>query len=111
MSDWEILLTDQAELDLRKIYEYIAFKLLEPETAKKQYLRILEGIYKLDQMPKRHPLYDKEPWKSKGLRRKEVDHYSIFYIPFEKYNIVVIVVVSNIIYSGRNIEEILRENR
>lgn len=36
MSEWKVVYTEQAERDLRSIFEYIAFSLLEPEVAKNQ---------------------------------------------------------------------------
>ena len=35
MNSWEVVYTEHAENDLRDIFEYIAFSLLEPEIAKK----------------------------------------------------------------------------
>jgi len=35
MSSWKVVYTEHPERDLRHIYEYIAFSLLEVETAKK----------------------------------------------------------------------------
>ena len=34
---WEVFYTEQAENDLRNVFEYIAFTLLVPETAKNKY--------------------------------------------------------------------------
>jgi toxin ParE1/3/4 len=69
--------------NLRGIYEYIAFSLLEPATAKKQTRRIMDAAAKLKQMPLRHQLYQKEPWRSKGLRVLHIDNYLAFYLPIE----------------------------
>ena len=33
---WNVIYTEQAELDLRNIFEYIAYGLLAPDTAKNQ---------------------------------------------------------------------------
>ena len=38
MNEWSVQLSKQADIDLRKIYEYIAFTLLEPVTAGKSVL-------------------------------------------------------------------------
>ena len=78
MSTWEVVYTEQAENDLRGIYEYIAFTLLEPEIAKKQVKRIIEFTAKLNEMPFRYRLYEKEPWYGKGLRVLPVDNYLEF---------------------------------
>ena len=72
---WEVFYTEQAETDLRNVFEYIAFTLLVPGTAKKQVQRIMKEIAALDSMPFRYKLYHKEPWKSRGLRTFSVDNF------------------------------------
>ena len=47
MNFWKVVYTEQAEYDLREVYEYIAFSLLEPEIAKSQARRIIGAIAKL----------------------------------------------------------------
>ena len=41
---YEVTITEQANADLRKIYEYIAFELLSPENAAGQLDRLEENI-------------------------------------------------------------------
>ena len=38
---YEVITTDQADADLRGIYEYIAFELLSPDNAARQLCRLL----------------------------------------------------------------------
>ena len=38
-------------------------------------------ICRLDTMPERYRKYEKEPWKSRGLRVLPVDNYVVLYIP------------------------------
>lgn len=64
--------------------------LLVPETAKKQVMRILEQVEKLDDMPNRFPLFEKEPWRSRGLRKLIIDNYIAFYYPNELVKEVVV---------------------
>ena len=65
---YDVTLTEQAVLDLRGIYEYIAFELLEPEYAKGQIDRLEKHILDLANFPKKYREYDEEPWKSRGMR-------------------------------------------
>jgi toxin ParE1/3/4 len=44
---FRLLLTEQADSDLRGIYEYIAFNLLEPDIATRQLERIEDAILRL----------------------------------------------------------------
>lgn len=98
---YEVKFTNEAQTDLRSIFEYIAFQLQEPENAKRQFLRIEEMILSLDNMPERHRLYEREPWKSRGLRVLPIDNYVIFYIPDA---VTMIVTIIRIMYAGRDIE-------
>jgi toxin ParE1/3/4 len=66
--------------DLQQIYNYIAYELQSIINAENQLNRIQEEISKLDFMPESFRLYEKEPWKSRGLRFFSVDNYIVFYV-------------------------------
>ena len=78
---YEVELSEQADSDLRGIFEDIAFELQSPENASGQLDRLEEQILSLDTMPERYRKYEKEPWKSRGLRVLPVDNYVVLYIP------------------------------
>ena len=99
---FRVEVSEQAEADLRGIFEYIAFELQSPENAEGQLSRLEERILSLDEVPERYQRYEKEPWCSRGLRFLPVDNYVVFYIPDKKKQIVTII---RVMYSGRNIEE------
>lgn len=48
---YEVTTTEQAEADLRGIYEYIAFELLSPDNAVGQLERLEEHIIRLENFP------------------------------------------------------------
>lgn len=99
---FNVVVSIQAEEDLRGIFEYIAFELLSPENAEKQLERLEEQILSLDKMPEQFPRYGKEPWHSIGLHFVTVDNYIVFYLPdIEKQ----VVTIFRVMYSGRNIEK------
>ncbi|MCL2165068.1 MAG: type II toxin-antitoxin system RelE/ParE family toxin [Oscillospiraceae bacterium] len=102
---YEVQLTDEAKLDLRGIYEYIAYSLLEPMIAKIVKNRIVSGLKPLDKIPERYPIYQEEPWKNRGLRRINIGNYSGFFLIAEKS-----VRVIRILYGGRDIRTILNES-
>ena len=104
MKEWSVQISRQADIDLREIYEYIAMTLLEPITAWNLVRRIEKRISKLNTMPQSYAAYNKEPWKSCGLRRINEGKYAIFFVPTEKDHIVV---VTRIVYGDRDIERIL----
>lgn len=91
----------QADADLRGIYEYIAFTLLSAENAIGQLNRLEENIMKLEDMPERFRQYEKEPWRSRGMRFMPVDNYLVFYIPNRNTGIVTII---RVMYSGRDVD-------
>ncbi len=102
---YKIQLTERAMQDLRDIYEYIAFSLLEPGVAKKLKNRIVSGLNSLKEMPARYPVYQEEPWKSRGLRRINIGNYSGFYLVTDNA-----VQVIRIVYGGRDISIILENS-
>lgn len=88
---FEIEISDQADRDLRNIYEYIAFELQSPENAAGQLNRLEESIMGLDQMLERFREYENEPWHSRGLRIMPVDNYCVFYILDTKNSVVTLI--------------------
>ena len=104
---FEVEISDQAEADLRGIFEYIAFTLLAPENATGQLDRLENSILSLEQYPMRHRAYEKEPWHSRGLRVLSVDNYVVLYIPNEETKVVTVI---RVMYGGRNIDKELKEH-
>lgn len=102
---YKVELTKQADTDLRGIYEYIAFILLEPEQAVRQLIKIEKSIVSLNEMPERFRLLEKEPWRSRHVRQMPVDNFIVFYIPKVEDRIVSII---RIMYGGRDIDEQLK---
>ena len=98
---YEVELSEQADSDLRGIFEYIAFELQSPENASGQLERLEEQILSLDTMPERYRKYEKEPWKSRGLRVLPVDNYVVLYIPDSDKKVVTIL---RVMYAGRGID-------
>ena len=99
---YHVKITEQARLDLKMIYEYIANVLMSPVIAEKQYFRIEDAIYSLDKMPERFRQYEKEPWRSRNLRVMPVDNYIVFYIVDNGSRTATVI---RIMYSSRNIEK------
>ena len=103
---FEIEISAQADIDLRGIYEYIAFELQSPENASGQLDRLEAGILAPDQMPERFREYEKEPWHSRGLRIMPVDNYCVLYIPNKETQVATII---RVMYGGRDIDAQLRK--
>ena len=98
---YEVITTDQADADLRGIYEYIAFELLSPDNAAGQLERLEEYIIGLEKFPEKFRPYEKEPWNSRGLRAMPVDNYLVFYIPNKDIGIVTVI---RVMYVGRDVD-------
>ena len=98
---YEVITTDQADADLRGIYEYIAFELLSPDNAAGQLDRLEEHIIGLEKFSGKFRLYEKEPWHSRGLRGMPVDNYLVFYILDKDAGIVTVI---RVIYAGRDVD-------
>ena len=98
---YEVEVSEQADRDLREIFENIAFELQSPENAIGQLDRLEEQILSLDAMPKRYRKYEKEPWKSRELHILSVDNYVILYIPNSDKKVVTIL---RVMYAGRDID-------
>ena len=76
-------------------------ELQSPENARGQLDRLEEQILSLDTMPERYRKYEKEPWKSRGLRVLPVDNYVVLYIPDSDKKVVTIL---RVMYAGRDID-------
>lgn len=98
---YEIIITGQADTDLRGIYEHIAFELLSPDNAAGQLDRLEKCITELGNFPEKLRLYEKDPWRGRGLRVMPVDNYLVFYIPDREAGIVA---VTRVMYAGREID-------
>ena len=97
---YEVEVSEQADSDLRGLLDYISFELHSPEHASGQLDRLEEQILSLDTMPERYRKYEKEPWKSRGLRVLPVDNYVVLYIPDSDKKVVTIL---RVMYAGRDI--------
>ena len=104
MKRWNITVTPEFRDDVRNIYSYIANELLEPASAKNVADRILKAVASLSELPLRYPLYEKEPWQSRGLRKLTVGNYIVFYLANEETGTVIVL---HVFYAGRNVEKCL----
>lgn len=104
---YDVFTTEQAVVDLRSIFEYIAYHLEAATNAFRQLDRLEKAIQSLNEMPERFHLYDKEPWKSRNLRIMPVDHYLVFYITEKKSKRVTVI---RIMYGKRDIDQQIKDS-
>lgn len=100
MKQYNIYVLDDAENDLDNIYRHIAFKLGEPETAERQYNRILKKLGDLEYLPERIKIMDNKAGEKLKLRRLLIDNYSIIF-RIDNNNVYVV----NVICNASDIEE------
>jgi toxin ParE1/3/4 len=103
---YEIEISEEAEADLRSIFEYILYELHSPQSAIRQLEQLEESIMNLDQMPERFHLYEKQPWHNRGLRIMPVDNYCVLYITDKEKALVTII---RVMYGGRDMDAQLKK--
>lgn len=101
----EVVYSTSAEEDLENIYDYVSVDLMNPETARKLILRIMDSIESLNTMPLRFPIYFDEPWRSQGIRFFPCANYLIFYRPNKDR-----VEVVRVIYKKRKISQQMEQS-
>lgn len=101
---YKVIYSPAAKNDLRGIYRYIAFELLEPKIAADQVNRIREIVRKLDVFPEKYKVVEWEPWSSFGMRCLPVNNYVVYYLVNNDRKIVTIV---RVFYGGRDVKQII----
>ena len=101
MIEYEVIVTDEAEADLRSVYEHIAFELYSPDNAAGQVKRLERHILDLNYFPEKYRPYQKEPWYGRGMRVMPVDNYVVLFIPNHATKSVT---VNRVMYAGRDID-------
>ena len=104
MKKYKVVITDEALLDMEKIYEYIALTLCAPENAIGQYNRIADAIMTLETMPDRFAKFDCEPEYTQGIRRMIVDNFLVCYLVDTK-----VVTVINVMYGAADVHARLQK--
>ena len=69
MKQYDVKISRMALSDMEQIYSYIADRLLESDTAMRQYDRIAEAIQSMNILPERCALVESEPERTQGLRQ------------------------------------------
>lgn len=99
MDSYEIIITPDAEADLLEIRDYIAYTLMAPEVAL-NYIRTLRAeMQKLTYMASSIAPVEREPWRSRDVRKIASKNFYIYYRPEQASGKVYIL---NVIYSKRD---------
>lgn len=100
----KIIYTQKALSDIDTIFNYITDVIGMRATAAEVVTRIRDSVSELKIFPKRHKIWQSEPWKSCGLRHFSVGNYTVFYRIDETTDTIF---VERIIYSHRDIDMLL----
>ena len=98
---YEVIISNQAQADLRDIFAHIAFGLQSKINAARQIDRIEKEIMSLSEMPERYKRYDREPWLSRNTHMVTVDRFCVLYQVDRDNGMVCIL---RVLYGGRDIE-------
>lgn len=104
MTEYKIVIEQNAENDLVGILSYISDTLHEPSIAMKIYGLIKKEILTLNRMSFRFEVVNEEPYRSMGVRRIPVENYTAFYIVDENEKTVHIF---RILYNRREWQYLL----
>jgi toxin ParE1/3/4 len=99
VDSFEIVITPDAEADLLEIRDYIAYTLRVPDVALDYIGAIRKEIEKLSYMAASIAPVDKEPWRSRGVRKIIAKNFFIYYRPDESSGRVYVM---NVIYAKRD---------
>lgn len=101
---YEVVFAQQAERDLRDIFEYVAYEIGEPHAAAQLMGRIRAAVEGLATFPGRRPIVDFEPWRTRQTRWLLVGNYLVFFVTDEDKGVVSVI---RVIYGGRDAETAL----
>ena len=103
MQNFRVIYSGNAVEDIRNIYDYIAYKLFNPQIASQQSDRIMSAAESLAVFPKMHRVRKKDS-KGNETRFFPIDNYLILYdVDDDKHTVNILRVV----YRRRNIDDII----
>ncbi len=104
MKKYMIDITPKALSNMEGIYNYIALDLLSPDNAIKQYNRIVDAIFTLEELPARIKIMESAFGQERTFRQLIVDNFSVIYVIDNDH-----VVITDVLYSASDIDHRLRE--
>lgn len=108
MHAYEVVITPDAETDIREIRDYIVRVTGHRKIALGQIRSIRRAIDGLRAMPARFGLVDFEPWSSRGVRKCLAEKYLVYYRIDEQAGRVHIL---NVVFASRDQVQALSRQR
>ena len=100
MVEYTVEMTERARRDIDEAFDYIAFRLENPQAAYDLADAIYAGIGDLSFLPERFPAWKREPMKSRGVRVMGVKNFNVFYVIDKKRRSIC---VFRVLYNRRNV--------
>ena len=91
MRSYEVVIADEALVDVREVAAYIAYSLGAPKPAARFLDDFEKAVTSLATLPNRHEVVSVEPWKSRGLRHMTRGKYTVLYQADDKTGKVTIM--------------------
>ena len=99
MTQTTIIITPEAKEQIRLTRDYIRTKLNNKPAANNWLAEIETAINGLAIFPEAYPELAREPWKSKGIRKRVVGAFNLYY-KFDKINSMISILA--VIYGKRD---------
>lgn len=91
---FKVIITPEAQEDIRNCVRYIARVLSNPQSAAVLQEELRKEIISLETMPTRYKTVDEQPWGAIGVRKVKVKSYYIYYlIDNEKMTVSILAVI------------------
>ena len=90
---YKVIITPEAQEDIRNSIKYIARELANPQAAMALYGEFRKEIVSLDTMPSRYKVVEEQPWNALGVRKLKVKNYYVYYLTDDDAKTVSVVAV------------------
>jgi plasmid stabilization system protein ParE len=102
--DFRVDFSEEAELEIDAIYDYIANKLDNPGAAERLHGKIIQTSYKIADNPYIFRLCFEERLREKGYRRAIVDNFIMLFTVDEDDSLII---VRNVVYGRRDLGSLI----
>lgn len=90
---YKVIITLEAQEDMRNSVRYIARELANPQAAMALQEELRKEIISLETMPSRYKVVDEQPWGAFGVRKTIVKNHYVYYITDDEIKTVSIIAV------------------
>ncbi|MBO6262357.1 MAG: type II toxin-antitoxin system RelE/ParE family toxin [Bacilli bacterium] len=99
MKKYNIIIDPVAEKQTKETFDYIAAQLGDRQAAYAFLDMIESSLQTLELFPESHPLVEREPWHSMGVRKMTIKSFIVYYRPYIERSAVYVLAI---IYGRRD---------